>query len=257
MKSPIWARWSLLTALDACVLVRLVPDWARLGSGLRAPHRWIESSGADGAGLTLGLATIWVAAAWLALGLLLTLLAVAPGPLGARAGTWASRMVPAVLVRAVAGAAGLSIIITPATADAQPALRATTSSRPIDAHAPGLPASNPAAPESAPRWPTDPPIDAPAPETPAAGLPSPGRPAAPVPAAEVTVVPGDSLWLISAQRLEGNPDAAAVTTEWPRWYAANRQQIGTDPGLLRPGQVLHAPAPDGPPPAAQPAEGGA
>jgi len=241
MKSPIWARWSLLAALDAYLLARLVPDWARLGSGLRAPHRWIESSGADAAGLALGLALLWVAAAWLALGLLLTLLAAAPGPLGARAGAWASQLMPAILVRAVAGAAGLSIIITPATADAQPAAGIATSSRSVEARPPGLPAPAPApAPaESTPRWPTDPP----------AGTPSAQPSAAPGMATEVTVVPGDSLWMIAAQRLGDSPAPATVATEWPRWYAANRQQIGPDPALLGPGQVLHAPAVDGPPPA--------
>ena len=242
MKSPIWARWSLLAAADAYLLARLVPDWARLGSGLRAPHRWIESSGADAAGLALGLAMIWVAAAWLALGLLLTLLAVAPGPLGARAGTWVSRLVPAVLVRAVAGAAGLSMIITPATADAQPARSIAASSQPVDAGSPGLSGSNSAPAQPAPSWPTDP-IDTPTPSTTTPSTTTPGT-------TEVTVVPGDSLWLIAAQRL-GNADPAAVATEWPRWYAANRQRIGTDPALLRPGQVLHAPAPDDPPPADQ------
>lgn len=244
MKSPIWARWSLLAAVDAYLLARLVPDWARLGSGLHAPHRWIESSGADAAGLTLGLAMIWVAAAWLALGLLLTLLAASPGPLGARAGTWARRLVPAMLLRAVAGAAGLSIIITPAAADAQPAPISAISSWPIDARAPVLPASNSAPAQSSPSWPTDPPID-----TPGNGDPAPGTPTSRP--ADVTVTPGDSLWLIAAQRLGGSPDPAAVATEWPRWYAANREQIGTDPALVRPGQELHAPAPDGPPTAGQ------
>jgi hypothetical protein len=33
-----------------------------------------------------------------------------------------------------------------------------------------------------------------------------------------------------------------VARTWPRWYAANRDAIGPDPDLLRPGTVLHPPA---------------
>jgi hypothetical protein len=34
---------------------------------------------------------------------------------------------------------------------------------------------------------------------------------------------------------------AAIAAEWPRWYAANRERIGTDPDLIRPGQRLLPP----------------
>jgi nucleoid-associated protein YgaU len=72
-----------------------------------------------------------------------------------------------------------------------------------------------------------------------AGMPTP--PNRPSPDA-VTVRAGDSLWLIAARRLGPHPGAAQVVAEWPRWYAANRAAIGPDPDLIRPGQVLHAPA---------------
>jgi len=36
--------------------------------------------------------------------------------------------------------------------------------------------------------------------------------------------------------------AAAVAAASPAWYAANRATIGADPSLIRPGQVLTAPA---------------
>jgi nucleoid-associated protein YgaU len=55
------------------------------------------------------------------------------------------------------------------------------------------------------------------------------------------VHPGDSLWLITANRLGPHASASAVAAQWPRWYAANRATIGPDPDLLIPGQVLHAP----------------
>jgi nucleoid-associated protein YgaU len=59
---------------------------------------------------------------------------------------------------------------------------------------------------------------------------------------EVTVRPGDSLWLIAAHRLGPNASTAEIAAEWPRWYAANQAQIGPDPGELVPGQQLTAPA---------------
>jgi Tfp pilus assembly protein FimV len=59
----------------------------------------------------------------------------------------------------------------------------------------------------------------------------------------VTVRPGDSLWLIAARRLGPDPSTVEIAEAWPQWYAANKQLIGSDPDLIRPGQVLHAPAP--------------
>lgn len=57
----------------------------------------------------------------------------------------------------------------------------------------------------------------------------------------VTVQPGDSLWSIAARDLStGSP--ARIASEWPRWYAQNRGTIGDDPDLIRPGQLLVAPA---------------
>jgi resuscitation-promoting factor RpfA len=53
---------------------------------------------------------------------------------------------------------------------------------------------------------------------------------------------GDALWDVAARHLGPNATAADIAREWPRWYAANRAVIGTDPNLLRPGEVLHAPS---------------
>lgn len=93
---------------------------------------------------------------------------------------------------------------------------------------------------------------------PAVALADPGPPAVPVldrvpgpvaaePAAEpvaatVVVRPGDSLWRIAAAHLPPGAGAADVAAAWPAWYAANRATIGADPSLIRPGQVLTAPA---------------
>jgi LysM repeat protein len=60
--------------------------------------------------------------------------------------------------------------------------------------------------------------------------------------ARVVVKPGDTLWSIAATELGPNATAEDVDTRWPAWYAANRQQIGPDPDLILPGQVLRIPA---------------
>jgi hypothetical protein len=59
----------------------------------------------------------------------------------------------------------------------------------------------------------------------------------------VTVHPGDSLWSITADSLGPDASAAAIAVEWPYWYRANRKVIGSDPGLLQPGDKLSPPNP--------------
>ena len=73
-------------------------------------------------------------------------------------------------------------------------------------------------------------------------------PAAPAPRAtpareEVVVHRGDTLWSIAERHLGDRATPAAVAAEWPRWYAANRAVIGSDPHLILPGQRLVLPAP--------------
>lgn len=55
------------------------------------------------------------------------------------------------------------------------------------------------------------------------------------------VQPGDSLWSIAAEHLDGTPSNAQISAAWPRWYATNRAVIGADPNLIHPGQELVAP----------------
>src|SRR5665648_274781 len=62
------------------------------------------------------------------------------------------------------------------------------------------------------------------------------------PASTVTVLAGDSLWRIAAAHLPVGSSDADVASAWPLWYAANRDVVGPDPGLIHPGQVLTAPA---------------
>lgn len=54
------------------------------------------------------------------------------------------------------------------------------------------------------------------------------------------VLPGDSLWSIAADRLRTD-DIRRIARYWPRIHRANRDEIGPNPDLLRPGQVLELP----------------
>jgi nucleoid-associated protein YgaU len=54
----------------------------------------------------------------------------------------------------------------------------------------------------------------------------------------VVVRRGDSLWTIAGRALGPGASDAEIALAWPSWYAANRDVIGPDPALLRPGQLL-------------------
>ncbi len=60
-------------------------------------------------------------------------------------------------------------------------------------------------------------------------------------AAEVVVRRGDTLWSIVARHLGPSASPADIDTEWPRWWAANRDVIGPDPDVIFPGQRLLPP----------------
>ena len=62
---------------------------------------------------------------------------------------------------------------------------------------------------------------------------------------EIVVRRGDTLWHLAARSLGPSATAADIASEWPRWWHANRQQIGADPGLLLPGMRLLPPAATG------------
>ena len=52
---------------------------------------------------------------------------------------------------------------------------------------------------------------------------------------------GESLWRITAQLLGPDATDAAIAAAWPAIYEANRTIIGSDPGLILPGQALTIP----------------
>lgn len=63
------------------------------------------------------------------------------------------------------------------------------------------------------------------------------------PARIVVVHRGDSLWSISDDLLGPGPsDPAEIAAAWPLLHDSNRDVIGDDPDLLRPGQQLTIPA---------------
>jgi hypothetical protein len=62
------------------------------------------------------------------------------------------------------------------------------------------------------------------------------------PAREVTVLAGDTLWDIAAHQLGPAASDVDVALHWPRWYEANKAQIGENPHVLLPGQILKAPS---------------
>ena len=57
----------------------------------------------------------------------------------------------------------------------------------------------------------------------------------------VVVSAGDTLWSLAGEQLGPLAGDAEIAALWPRWYEANRDTIGPDPGLIRPGQVLTVP----------------
>ncbi|MEO7260559.1 MAG: LysM domain-containing protein [Jatrophihabitantaceae bacterium] len=223
--------------------------------------------GPDAAASTLASSLLWLVALWTAFGLSVTALSLLPGRVGLLAHAVAGRVTPAVLRRVVVAAAGTSILISPVTACAEPAASGASaptgnSVGPAPAGALRLPMDLPgskldsstAPPSAAPPsampplgWPTDPAVPATGPgHTAAAPKPAASKPANPRPQESgdrVSVRPGDSLWSIAARRLGAAPTATRIQAEWPRWYAVNRQLIGADPDLLRPGASLLAPRP--------------
>ena len=70
----------------------------------------------------------------------------------------------------------------------------------------------------------------------------------PTPGSKYTVRPGDTLFSIAQQAYgDGN--------QWPKIYDANKQVIGSDPNVIRPGEVLSIPQLTPPPPPPPPTPG--
>jgi hypothetical protein len=264
----------VLVGADALVLARFAPDWHLLSRDLSKPRDWVGRVGADSAAITLTSALMWLAACWLSCGLLAAAASTLPGKIG-RLGTAVSvRLMPAALRRVVIGAAGVSLLLSPAQALAEGASSTT----------PPTPAATETAPPATVTWPLDQSSVVPIPSgssaedeikwptdvaqsivnsspsettpTPSSANPPVARPpvlatitvpvrsapaGARLQAPQVTVQPGDSLWLIAAHRLGPDATYAQIAAEWPAWYGANRPVVGDNPNLLLPGQHLSTP----------------
>ncbi|WP_131792595.1 LysM peptidoglycan-binding domain-containing protein, partial [Candidatus Protofrankia datiscae] len=93
------------------------------------------------------------------------------------------------------------------------------------------------------------PLVAPAPR--GVGTPGQPTPASPPPSpatqvqdsAVVVVLRGDTLWTIAARHLGAGATTEQIAREWPRWWAANKHVIGSNPDKIFPGQHLQPPPP--------------
>jgi hypothetical protein len=277
-----FTRLGALLAADAGVLVLARPALADVWRHLRHPTAWVDTAGTDAALGTVAAALLWLAAAWLAAGLLALLAGELPGATGRIGTALSRRLLPRALAAGIAGAAGLGVLLAPVATAAPPPPPPGTSTPalpaptwPVGPTSPGAgqlhvrqsnattparhrpPASTPLPARTRPsasapaqggpsrepgRSPTQPP-QPPERTTPPAHRAQPvSRPQHTADQSAVQVRRGDSLWLIAARRLGAHPRPAEIAASWPRWYAANRAVIGTDPDLILPGQVLTEPA---------------
>jgi hypothetical protein len=202
----------------------------------------------------LAAAAAWLCLGWLCCGALLTALGAVPSRLG-RVCAAASRLItPRLLRTAVEAACGVAVaagpVISAVPGYAAPAAASTAATGAADfdwpvttAAQPGTNLDWPAAP-GAPFHPATAGAATRTPETHPAG----GRERRP----HVVVRPGDTLWAIAAAALPADASNADIAVAWPRWYAANRAEIGPDPNLLLPGERLRPPQPSQAPPSPSP-----
>lgn len=203
----------------------------------------LDSLLAAGGGLTAA-----VLLGWVGLVLAAAVLACLPGRVGVLAGRRAYRASPR-LLRAVLVGASVSVV---GTTGCGPAEDLPEMSRPQTALAQDESTTLVPSPDSAhtsraeppPRRPRPTPSPALARDNPAAARGGPASPAprtSVAPTEVVVVHVGDTLWDIAQRRLGPDARPVDVAAAWPRWYRANRAQIGPDPDLLHPGMELVAP----------------
>lgn len=209
---------------DAVALVALRDTALKAAARLPQLDRWLLRAGADRVLEQLATAALWLAAAWLALGLLAALAALLPGAPGRICVALCRVVLPRAARKLLAGTAGLSVLLAPAAALASPSGPAAA---PVAAapHSPGTPLPPPTWPTSEHRG------------------SRPTHQNAGRKRAEARVQRGDCLWLLAARHLPPSASDAEIAAYWPRWYATNRKVIGADPDLLHPGEALHVPSP--------------
>ncbi|MFN2319958.1 MAG: LysM peptidoglycan-binding domain-containing protein [Dermatophilaceae bacterium] len=219
------AAWSLLTALrDTIGLVR-------------SPGR----ASVEELVIAMSAAAALVLLLWVTTGLLASVVATLPGPLGELSARMRDTIAPQAVRRWAALLLGVAVVsaCAPGAAVASEVRSVRTLDHSAASPAPAPlwlePAQVSADSAPAPEW-TPPPIRAQPPVTLTAS-----RPAAEDQAIEVTVRRGDTLWDLAAAYLSPDATDAEVATAWQQWHAENRDVIGPDPDLILPGQVLTVP----------------
>jgi LysM domain-containing protein len=198
----------------------------------------------------------WAALCWFGVAVFLEVASALPGALGHGFAAVAARVSPTLVRHVVQAVIGISVLAGPLTAGsalaAGPSTTTSTSvDRPNSLAVPPLAAGSPA-PLA---------LDRPATTFVPASPPPPHKQASTGPAAIVTgtahrdigdpndpstrgyvVRRGDTLWDIAARHLGPGASAVDISRAWPAWYEANRVVIGSDPGVIRPGEMLWPPS---------------
>ena len=188
-----------------------------------------------------------VGLAWLALGVLLVLLSMMPGVVGHATQQVSGAVTPRV-VRQAAGAL-LGVVVAagaaPGASVAAPATTVVALRPPPDPSfttlpEPGWAPLDDASAAPGAGWVPGPPLVRAQPDVRVLSPALRPGPGGDLPR-EVVVRGGDSLWSIAARHLGPDPSDAEIARAWPAWFAANRDVVGDDPDLLRPGQLLRPP----------------
>src|SRR5690625_2340446 len=269
-----------MTRIGRVIVIVAMSTTCAVAMGWVCVDSWqeIRRTPAPSLDLLLAAATasgVCIVLAWCALVVVIVALTAVPGRLGMIALTVGSAVAPSGAQRlarlalgVVATTAQLGVVVLPGTA-------APVSGAPLAVAAPE-PAPSVMAASGHAAADTLPPIGRPPVAPPTLVVPAPqGEPASPTPSAppevqpprdalnlagkpdrlrdddarpsdqrrSVTVEPGDTLWSIAADHLDDQPSSRAISQAWPLWFAANREVIGPDPDVIRPGMVLVEPAP--------------
>ena len=175
----------------------------------------------------------WLGCVWIASVVVLVAVTAAPGVAGRIATRWCTALAPAIARHMVRSALGLAALAAPIAATAPvaatPAATTSTTSaasteQPSPSTLPDVGRPPVGSPDDAAQAP-DPPDDVTAGDA----------------AVTITVEPGDSLWAIADHHIGPRATDRQVAAEWPRWFAANRDEIGPDPNHIVPGTMLRAP----------------
>ena len=205
----------------------------------------------------------WIGLGWFAIAVFLEVASALPGAGGRGCAAIAARTSPMLVRRIAQAMIGVSVLAGPMTAGSAfatgPSTTTSTSTavdRPVSAAAPMQTESSPA-PGTSPAPPT---LDRPATAFVASSPPPAQRTSAGAvalvtgiahreaghrndPSTDGYVVHrGDTLWDIAARHLGPTASAVDISRAWPAWYNANRAAIGSDPGVIRPGEVLVPPS---------------